>query len=178
MADLGALAALYAVLGSVPALIALAFVVPAAVTLGALAWFGLRPGPIERLEVSAPSARWRLGDEVPVTVVIEGEPGAFVAIEVALRGEEVQVAPAGKGGRSRRRAFHAEGRRLAGVDLTAARTGARRWSWNVGFRLPEEAPASRRDTIEWSVEARVPLLGRIDPEASLRLEVAGPAPGE
>ena len=178
VADLVALAALYAAFGSVPAPVALAFVIPAAVTLLMLVVLALRPGPVERLELTAPRARWRLGEEVPLRVEVDGQPDAFRALEVTLKGEEVWVQSAGKTAHTVRSTFHEETRRLSGVELTASRASARRWTWDVRLGLPATGPTSRLRQIEWTARARVEVSRRVDPSATLRLEVDGAVPSE
>jgi len=174
--DLVALAGLYAAFGSLPGPVALAFVVPAFVTLAALAWVGLRPGPIERFELTAPRVRWRFGEEVAVRVVVDGDPDRVAGIDVALRGEEVWMESSGKSSHERRASFHQDERRLAGTELAGARAGGRRWDRELGFRLPPAGPPSHGREIQWTLQARVRVPRRVDPVVSLRLEVAGTVP--
>jgi hypothetical protein len=176
VADLAALAGLYAGLGSVPGAVALAFVAPALVTLLALVLVGLRPGPVEALEVSAPRAAWRLGEELPVTVRVEGDAARIAEIAVALRGEEVWVQSTGKSSHEVRAAFHEDARRIPAGELAAGRTGGRRWEREVRFLVPDAGPPSHGRHIAWSVEARARVPHRPDPAARLRLEVAGSVP--
>jgi len=176
VADLVALAGLYAAFGSLPGPVALAFVVPAFVTLAALAWMGLKPGPVERFEVTAPRLRWRFGEEVTVRVVVDGDPDRVGGIDVALRGEEVWMVSSGKSSHEVRASFHEDERKLAGTELAGARAGGRRWDRELGFRLPPAGPPSHGRQIQWSIQARVRVPRRVDPDVSLRLEVAGTVP--
>jgi hypothetical protein len=178
VADLVALAGIYAAFGSLPGVVALAFVIPAMITLAALAWLGLRPAPVERFVVSAPRARWRFGEEVPVRIRVEGDPERVGEIVVALRGEEVWMVSTGKTAHEQRASFHEEEQRLAGTELASARSGGRRWDHELRFRLPDAGPPSHGREIQWSVQARVRVAQRIDPAVSLRLEVAGTVPAD
>jgi hypothetical protein len=178
VADLVALAGIYAAFGSLPGVVALAFVAPAMITLAALAWLGLRPAPVERFVVSTPRARWRFGEEVPVRIRVEGDPERVGDIVVALKGEEVWMVSTGKTAHEQRASFHEEERRLAGTELASARSGGSRWDHELRFRLPKAGPPSHGREIQWSVQARVRVARRTDPAVSLRLEVAGTVPVE
>ncbi len=167
IADLAALAGIYAAFGSVPAPIAMAFVAPGLVTLAALVWLGLRPGPVERLVISAPREAWRFGEEVVVRVSVRSDPDHAGEVVVVLKGEEVWVVSTGKSSHEVRHAFHQDERRIAGRG---------RREEEIRFPLPEAGAPSHGRAIQWSVEARVPVPGRPDPRARLSLEIGGRIP--
>ncbi len=174
--DLVVLLVIAIALAEPPWFVWFAFGAPPIVSLAMLGLLTLVGRSVERLEVSAPRARWRFGETIPVTVTCRAAPERLVALDATLRGEEVWTTSSGKSSQTHHVAFHEAARRLAGGDLNGARSGARTWSWSLDLELPASGPPSHGRRIRWFVEARAEVPRNLDPRARLSLEVSGVVP--
>lgn len=173
--DLLALVLLFALVADPPVSIVTWFVVPLFVSLAIVAL--LRGGgPVDRLEIEVPRARWRFGETVPVTVRIEGDPGGVGALEVGVTGAEEWTTSSGSSTRHHREVFHEETRRFEHRDLVGHRTAARAWNLELAFTLPDEGLPSVEDRIVWDARATIDVRRRLDPMVRAALEVSGARP--
>lgn len=172
LVDFFVLAVVYAAISDPPASIVAPLATPLIVSLGLVAL--LRGGgPLDTFEIEVPRARWRLGETVPVTVRIEGDPGAMGPLEIALTAAEEWTTSSGSTTTNHREVFHEETRRFGPHELAAHRTGARQWTVAVELTVPEVAPPSIGNEVVWDARATIGVPRRHDPLLEAPLEISG-----
>lgn len=175
LVDFLALAVVYVGISDPPASIVAPLAVPLIVSLALVAI--LRGGgPLDTFVIEVPRGRWRLGETVPVTVRIEGDPGGLGPLEIALTGAEEWTTSSGSTTTNHREVFHEETLRFGPHELAAHRTGARQWTVEVELTVPELAPPSIGNEIVWDARATIAVPGRHDPHLEAPLEISGVLP--